>query len=196
MTHIGPGGASVIAHASWSLAVLVFLLGACGAPPPPHVVIVTFDTARYDRFGFTGDSGARTPTVDGLAARGLAFDHAYATVALTLPSHTTIMSGVPPLSHGVHNNGRFQVPESLETLAERLAREAGVRAAFPALGPLLRSAPSPPGAAVLRRASRSLCRGDRLCRRPTGATPRGRRERRRGARHAGRLHLRSRRGIR
>jgi arylsulfatase A-like enzyme/Flp pilus assembly protein TadD len=94
------------------------------------VVIVTFDTTRYDRFGFTGDSGARTPTVDALAARGLAFDHAYAAVALTLPSHTTIMSGVPPLSHGVHNNGRFQVPESLETLAERLAAAGFETAAF------------------------------------------------------------------
>ena len=130
MTRIEPGGASVIAHASWILATLVFLLGACGAPPPPHLVIVTFDTTRYDRLGFTGDSGARTPTLDALAARGLAFDHAFAAVALTLPSHTTILSGVPPLSHGVHNNGRFQVPESLETLAERLAAAGFDTAAF------------------------------------------------------------------
>ena len=130
MTRSGPGGASIIARASGSLGVLALLLGACGAAPPPHVVIVTFDTTRYDRLGFTGDSSARTPTVDGLAARGLAFDHAYAAVALTLPSHTTIMSGVPPLSHGVHNNGRFQVPESLETLAERLAAAGFETAAF------------------------------------------------------------------
>ena len=121
MTRIGPGGASVIAHALWILVALVLLLGACGAPQPPHVVIVTFDTTRYDRLGFAGDSDARTPTLDGLAARGVVFDQAYAPVALTLPSHTTIMSGLPPLSHGVHSNGRFQVPESLETLAERLA---------------------------------------------------------------------------
>jgi arylsulfatase A-like enzyme/Tfp pilus assembly protein PilF len=131
VTRIEPGGASVvIARACWILAALVFLLGACGAPQPPHVVIVTFDTTRYDRLGFTGDSDARTPTLDGLAARGVVFDHAYASVALTLPSHTTIMSGLPPLSHGVHNNGRFQVPESLETLAERLAAAGFDTAAF------------------------------------------------------------------
>ena len=130
MTRIGPGGASVIAHALWILVALVLLLGACGAPQPPHVVIVTFDTTRYDRLGFAGDSDARTPTLDGLAARGVVFDQAYAPVALTLPSHTTIMSGLPPLSHGVHSNGRFQVPESLETLAERLAAAGFDTAAF------------------------------------------------------------------
>jgi arylsulfatase A-like enzyme/Flp pilus assembly protein TadD len=130
VTCIEPGGASVLAHASWILATLAFLLGACGAPPPPHVVIVTFDTTRYDRLGFTGDPGARTPTLDALAARGLSFDRAFAAVALTLPSHTTILSGVPPLSHGVHNNGRFEVPESLETLAERLAAAGFETAAF------------------------------------------------------------------
>jgi len=88
------------------------------------VVLVTFDTTRYDHFGCTGDPEAHTPTVDGLAGHGTLFEHAYASVPLTLPSHTTIMTGLEPVARGVHENGRFRVPDALETLAERL-RAAG-----------------------------------------------------------------------
>lgn len=102
----------------------------CSTPAPPNVVLVTFDTTRADRFGCTGDPEARTPTVDALAARGLVFSRAYASVALTLPSHTTIMTGLEPSAHGVHDNGRFRVPEGLDTLAERLHAAGFDTAAF------------------------------------------------------------------
>lgn len=130
MTGIAPSAAPADARALPTGAILALLLGACGAPPPPDLLVVTFDTTRYDRLGFTGDSGARTPTLDALAARGLCLDRAYAAVALTLPSHVTILSGVPSPSHGVHANGRFRVPETLETLAERLAAADFQTAAF------------------------------------------------------------------
>ncbi len=102
------------------LGIFLAVLAACGRAAPPDVLLVTFDTTRYDRFGCTGDPEARTPTVDALAARGLLLDRAYASVGLTLPSHTTIMTGLEPFAHGVHDNGRFRVPDALETLAERL----------------------------------------------------------------------------
>jgi arylsulfatase A-like enzyme/tetratricopeptide (TPR) repeat protein len=106
---------------------MLLSLVACGpGDPPPNVLLVTFDTTRYDRLGCTGDPEARTPTVDALAARGLLFERAYASVGLTLPSHTTMMTGLEPLSHGVHNNGRFRVGDETVTLAERLGA-AGYR---------------------------------------------------------------------
>lgn len=109
---------------------LMLVLAACSREPPPNVLLVTFDTTRYDHFGCSGDPEAKTPTVDALAARGLFFEHAYASVALTLPSHTTILSGLEPLSHGVHNNGRFVVPADLDTLAEHLGASGYDTAAF------------------------------------------------------------------
>ncbi len=122
-----PGGTQVGESEGLGLIVrrgllALFALGwaACSAPERPNVLIVTFDTTRYDHVGVNGDRRARTPNVDGLAARGIVFDHAYAPVGLTLPSHTTMMSGLPPITHGVHNNGRFIVPPRVETLAERL----------------------------------------------------------------------------
>jgi choline-sulfatase len=94
------------------------------APELPNVVFVTFDTTRPDRLGLGGDPEAHTPTLDALAERGLVFEHAYATSPVTLPSHATLFSGVDPRSHGVHDNGRHRLPESVTTVAERL-RDAG-----------------------------------------------------------------------
>jgi arylsulfatase A-like enzyme/Tfp pilus assembly protein PilF len=116
-------------RATATLLLLAAALG-CHRAPPPNVLLVTFDTTRWDHLGFAGDPEARTPTLDALAARGLVFDHAYASVALTLPSHTTIMTGLEPLAHGVHNNGRFVVPAGVETLAERLGAAGWDTAAF------------------------------------------------------------------
>ncbi|MFV1979425.1 MAG: hypothetical protein ACC649_08750, partial [Myxococcota bacterium] len=42
----------------------------------PSVLLVTFDTVRADRIGAYGDLSAGTPTIDGLAARGVLFESA------------------------------------------------------------------------------------------------------------------------
>jgi choline-sulfatase len=106
------------------------LLCACSGRPAPNLLLVTFDTTRYDRFGCTGDPEARTPVVDALAKRGLLFDRTYASAPLTLPSHTTMLTGLEPLAHGVHHNGRFRVPDELDTLAEILGERGYDTAAF------------------------------------------------------------------
>lgn len=112
-----------------SVAAVAALAG-CSRPTPPPLLLVTLDTARYDRFGFSGDPEARTPVIDALAARGTVFRRAYAGTPLTLPSHTTILTGVDPRVHGVHDNGRYRVPDELQTLAERLSAAGYEAAAF------------------------------------------------------------------
>ena len=46
------------------------------------------------------------------------FEKCYAQTPLTLPSHTTLMTGTLPLFHGIRDNGGFFVPEKLKTMAE------------------------------------------------------------------------------
>ncbi len=58
------------------------------------------------------------------------FERAYASVPLTLPSHTTILTGLEPLEHGVHDNGSTRVPPEVETLAELLDDAGYDTAAF------------------------------------------------------------------
>jgi arylsulfatase A-like enzyme/tetratricopeptide (TPR) repeat protein len=110
--------------------LLLLLLAGCQRTDSPNVLLITLDTTRADRLGVMGDAEARTPVLDALAARGVLFERAYASVPLTLPSHTTILTGLEPNLHGVHDNGRFTVPASLETIAERLSARGYVTAAF------------------------------------------------------------------
>src|SRR5262245_35988678 len=73
-------------------------------PSGPSVLLVTIDTLRADHVGAYGDAEAHTPTLDALAAGGTTFDEAIATVPLTLPSHTSILTGLYPPHHGVRHN--------------------------------------------------------------------------------------------
>jgi arylsulfatase A-like enzyme/Flp pilus assembly protein TadD len=118
---------------SWVLALLlmgVSIATGCARDERPNIVLVTLDTTRADRIGAYGDTDARTPVLDHLAAQGTLFERAYSPVPLTLPSHTTILTGLAPSAHGVHDNNRFIVPDSLDTLAERLKAHGYATAAF------------------------------------------------------------------
>jgi arylsulfatase A-like enzyme/Tfp pilus assembly protein PilF len=93
-------------------------------PTGPNVLLITIDTLRADHVGAYGANGAETPALDGLAAEGVLFENSIASAPLTLPSHTSILTGMTPPRHAVRNNGIFRLDESHETLAERF-REAG-----------------------------------------------------------------------
>ena len=84
-----------------------------GQPPRPNVLLVTIDTFRADRLG-TGVA----PAIDRLAASGIRFTAARATVPLTLPSHASILTGLLPPAHGVRENG-------VDALATRIRRSRG-----------------------------------------------------------------------
>lgn len=92
----------------------------------PSVLVVTIDTTRADRLGCYGYEGARTPTLDALAANGARFERAYAHVPLTLPSHATIFSGIHPPGTGLHVNHQGAIHREVPLLAE-MYRAAGYR---------------------------------------------------------------------
>jgi arylsulfatase A-like enzyme/Flp pilus assembly protein TadD len=95
---------------------------------PVNVLLVTIDTLRADHLGCYGYRAAETPTLDGLAARGVRFTTAIAHAPLTAPSHASILTGLLPLGHGVRDNGSFALPPSPTTLAEAF-RKGGYRTA-------------------------------------------------------------------
>jgi choline-sulfatase len=105
--------------------------------PRPSILLVTLDTTRADAIGPEAP-GAETPAFNALAARSLRFRYAYATAPQTLPSHASMLTGLYPGGHGVHENARYLSP-SHPLVAERL-REAGYRtAAFVSAYPLARA---------------------------------------------------------
>ena len=86
----------------------------------PSVLLVSIDTLRADHVGSYGYRAAATPVIDALAARGLRFEQAETVTPLTLPAHTSLLSGTFPAFHGVRDNGSFYVGDEVTTLAEVL----------------------------------------------------------------------------
>jgi len=82
---------------------------------------VTLDTVRADHLGAYGSAEAETPWLDGLAREGVRFEQASSQVPLTLPSHSTILSGLLPPHHGLRNNGIGTFPAEPATLATLLS---------------------------------------------------------------------------
>ncbi|HEY4491094.1 MAG TPA: sulfatase-like hydrolase/transferase, partial [Acidobacteriota bacterium] len=72
--------------------------------PNANVLLITIDTIRPDRLSCYGSSN-QTPNIDAIAREGLLFENAFCQVPLTFPSHTSILTGLFPLRHGVHQNG-------------------------------------------------------------------------------------------
>jgi arylsulfatase A-like enzyme/Tfp pilus assembly protein PilF len=95
-----------------------------------NVLVITLDTTRADRIGSYGCKHAQTPNIDEIAGKGVLFENATTPVPLTLPSHCTIFTGTLPLYHNVRNNGRYRLPEQIDTLAEILKKQGFHTAAF------------------------------------------------------------------
>src|SRR5437867_2933078 len=104
--------------------------GASRSSPPdrPNVLLVTIDTLRADHVGCYGYKFASTPTIDGLASRGIRFETALAHAPLTGPSHASILTGRIPPGHGFRNNSGFTLSPRVKTAAEDF-RQTGYRTA-------------------------------------------------------------------
>jgi len=110
---------------------LAALLAACGGGEAPlSVVLITLDTTNRDALGCYGQALPLTPHLDRLAASGIVFEQARAVAPLTLPSHTSMLTGLVPLRHGVRDNGLLPVPAGADTLAERLSAAGFQTGAF------------------------------------------------------------------
>ncbi len=96
--------------------------GDAKPPPPtanaPSVLLITLDTTRADRIGAYGYGEAVTPALDSLAASGTLFEHAFAQVPLTLPSHGSLLSGTYPATNGTRINGVALNAEGIPLLAQ------------------------------------------------------------------------------
>ncbi|HJZ78563.1 MAG TPA: sulfatase-like hydrolase/transferase, partial [Vicinamibacterales bacterium] len=91
-----------------------------------NVLLITVDTLRADHVGSYGYAAAQTPALDRLAARGLRFARAWTVAPLTLPAHSSLMTGTFPAFHGVRDNGGFYLGDDQVTLAKVL-RARGYR---------------------------------------------------------------------
>jgi choline-sulfatase len=95
----------------------------------PDVFLVTIDTLRADHVHCYGYEQVQTSALDGLAKDGVRFTQAFTPSPITNTSHTSILTGLLPSSHGVTD---FAVPLSPThpTWAELLHEHGYHTAAF------------------------------------------------------------------
>jgi arylsulfatase A-like enzyme/Flp pilus assembly protein TadD len=112
------------------LLVILTMLTAVGAvaqtpaKPALNVVLITIDTLRADHVGCYGYKQIKTPNIDGLAADGTRFERAFAVVPVTLPSHTSMLTGTYPMLSGMHDFSGNKLSPLQPTLASVL-KQAG-----------------------------------------------------------------------
>lgn len=109
----------------------VGVAAGCAEEPPPNVVVVVLDTVRADAVTGEGPHRVPTPALDALGAESIRYTNALAPAPWTLPSHTSLFTGLYAHEHRAQHD-RFQVDESLTTLAERLDRAGYATAAYSA----------------------------------------------------------------
>jgi arylsulfatase A-like enzyme len=66
----------------------------------PNIVLIIIDTLRADHLSCYGYPRETTPTIDALSLQSVKYNHAYATAPWTLPSITSLMTGMYPVGHG------------------------------------------------------------------------------------------------
>ena len=118
----------VAAAAAW------FVFGRAASPAivrtaNQNVLLITIDTLRADALGSYGGRAA-TPNLDRLASLGTRFDFAHAHAVVTLPSHASILTGLYPTEHGIHDNAGFRLASKFPTLGAMLRERRMATGAF------------------------------------------------------------------
>ena len=98
----------------WSLA-------ACARQPKLNVLVITIDTLRADHLGCYGYAKPTSPRLDAFAGGAVLFEQVFCQSPETLPSHTSIFTGMHPRTHKAISH-ESRVDKKLTTLAEVLSR--------------------------------------------------------------------------
>ena len=103
--------------ASWGNPVLT----SVSAPTDePHLILISLDCLRFDHMGVYGYSRSTTPRINQFARDGMVFENAVSASSWTLPTHMSMLTGLPPSFHGASKWRRLD--DSVPYLPERLAQ--------------------------------------------------------------------------
>ena len=82
----------------------------------PNVVLISIDTIRDDHIG---SPIVKTPRIDALSEAGVRFEHAFAPIAVTGPSHAAMLTGAGPWTTQMLLNGT-PIPSGMRNLGTSL----------------------------------------------------------------------------
>ncbi len=91
----------------------------------PNILFIMADQYRWDYLGYAGAGFVRTPNLDRLAARGVAFTHCYTNCPVCAPARIALATGLQPFRTGALDNQSY-LPAGITTYYQRL-RDQGYR---------------------------------------------------------------------
>ncbi len=91
------------------------------APDLPNLILVSIDCLRADHVGAYGYPRPTTPNLDAFARRATLFRDAMGVSSYTLPTHASMLTGLPPSFHGATE--RRRISPSVESLPELLSKK-------------------------------------------------------------------------
>jgi len=93
-----------------------------------QVILISIDTCRADYLGCYGYPRPTSSNIDAFAAEGVLFEHVVTPVPLTLPAHSSMLTGTIPPYHRVHDNINYRFSEDNVSVAE-IFQKAGFETA-------------------------------------------------------------------
>ncbi|HXG24076.1 MAG TPA: sulfatase [Chthonomonadales bacterium] len=88
-----------------------------------NILFIVIDTLRADHLGCYGYPKPTSPRIDHLAGEGVLFERCYAPGIPTTPAHTTMYTGLHPLTHNiVCHGGSADLERRIPVLPELLQR--------------------------------------------------------------------------
>lgn len=116
------------------LRLLGFLVLTCGfaacsrphaADQAPPLILISIDTLRADHLPAYGYTQVETPVIDAFRRDAVLFEAAYSPVPLTLPAHSSMLTGLLPPDHGVRVNVGYPLAALRLPFVPRLLKERG-----------------------------------------------------------------------
>ncbi|MEO8505218.1 MAG: sulfatase-like hydrolase/transferase [Acidobacteriota bacterium] len=111
------------------MTFVALLSSACQPQPAreerPPLVLISIDTLRSDHLPAYGYDRVATPAIDALRRDAILYERAYSHTPLTLPSHSSILSGLLPTEHGVRDNVGYVFDGASHPPLAALLKQAG-----------------------------------------------------------------------
>lgn len=78
----------------------------------PSILWIIIDCARFDRISSHGYQRNTTPNIDRLIDQGLDYRNAFSAAIWSLPSYTSLLTGLYPREHGLNVRGKALNPDT------------------------------------------------------------------------------------
>jgi arylsulfatase len=90
-------------------------------PEKAALILISIDCLRADHLGAYGYPRETSPNLDAFAREAMLFRNAMSVSSYTLPTHASMLTGLPPSLHGATEKRR--IPPSIDSIPELLSRE-------------------------------------------------------------------------